>query len=103
MRKGPNNGVVVRGLRVVRTEAGHRRTAWGWSVLLSLLTQGPEVGEEHWHDLTVTDLDRKVMAVRRLDSAREADRVRKRFVAVVEALDDASLARQDWQSVLDAA
>lgn len=83
MSATPNNGVEVRGLRVLRTTE-HRGTAWG-ATLIGMVF-GDQVEARHeWHVLTVTDAAGEVVATRRFEQRRPAERARTRFVERVEA------------------
>ena len=97
----PNNGVVVRGLRVLRTS--QYRRANPWRTVVSLLLQAPSDEVDEWHHLTVTDAAGTVVAQRRFDRRKRAESARKGFVKRVEALDEADLCSTNWQALLNSA
>ena len=66
----PNNGVVVRGLCVVRTS--QYRRASPWRTVISLLLQDPSDEVDEWHHLTVTDASGTVVARRRSERQNAA-------------------------------
>ncbi len=97
----PNNGVVVRGLRVLRTAQYRRASLWRTVISLLLLDLSDEVDE--WHHLTVTDASGTVVAQRRFDRRKRAEAARKAFVQRVEALNEADVGTTSWQALLNSA
>jgi hypothetical protein len=93
-----NNGVVVRGLRVLRSNE-YRGMSW-WKTLLAIPFQA-EAGEEYWSVLTVRDANGHQVALRRFETIKAADIAREEFVTRVNSLCDSDFEAADWQWVLD--
>jgi hypothetical protein len=91
----------VRDLHVLVRVGDRRRTRWLRSLLLSVLSSGPEVDDEHWHVVSVHR--GRVVAERRFETEKGAQRARSRFVELVSNMRDGDYEAADLQALLDRA
>lgn len=100
MTATPNNGIAVRGLRVLRSSE-YRRVAW-WSVLLGAVLGDGTVHEDDRTVLTVIDgHGTRTLARRRFDKVGLAEAARTSFVERVADMSQPEYEFADWQQVLD--
>lgn len=103
MSSRPNNGTVVRGLRVLRS-GEYRRVGWFRTLLSAALFRDGHIegGEQEWVVMTVMDeAGTRTLASRRFPRRKGAEAARERFVAQVVEMSQADYERADWQQVLD--
>jgi hypothetical protein len=74
-----------------------------WRSVLDVLWGFLPDREVEWSVLTVSDGSGNVVARRRFERRRDADRARRRFAEAVAAMSEDDYAAADWQAVLDRA
>jgi hypothetical protein len=99
----PNNGVSVRGLRVLRSHEYRRISRWRLVVSSWMFLGGVHDPTQNWHVMTVTGSDGAVLARRRFAKRAEAERGRTAFVERVATLTDEEIEVADLQGLLDTA